>query len=380
MYIEKRYLRKIAKVFQELSLPLRLLDADGACIVPEDGPGIAVPASTLASGINHHVGDALVRVLDIHPALYLAAQASAPGAGDVLCLADAMVMSLLKSSLSISGYSDVYRKALRQELTGAELAARAAEHKIPLEMNRCVIVFQLDDTDKASAYSTLGELLPLGETDVLVEMNRREAALVKDMEGIDGAAELEQYVLAVQETLMEEAALNMAAGVGESKNNLALLGESYAEAKRAIEVGQLFNPEEHIFLFSRLMLERFLMSVPREDSLRYHSLLFNRKTAVILDDTKNPSFFSASLHRRRQYPKAFRFLAVFIQWIFNGIQAFLRVVMNGKRPSRKKRLFPYQQQVQLILHFHCHGQQPFLAPAKGHQGAAACGLRQTHGA
>ena len=277
MYIEKRYLRKIAKVFQELSLPLRLLDADGACIVPEDGPGIAVPASALASGINHHVGDALVRVLDIHPALYLAAQASAPGAGDVLCLADAMVMSLLKSSLSISGYSDVYRKALRQELTGAELASRAAEHKIPLEMNRCVIVFQLDDTDKASAYSTLGELLPLGETDVLVEMNRREAALVKDMEGIDGAAELEQYVLAVQETLMEEAALNMAAGVGESKNNLALLGESYAEAKRAIEVGQLFNPEEHIFLFSRLMLERFLMSVPREDSLRYHSLLFNEE-------------------------------------------------------------------------------------------------------
>lgn len=284
MYIEKRYLRKIAKVFQELSLPLRLLDADGACIVPEDGPGIAVSASTLASEINHHVGDALVRVLDIHPALYLAAQASAPGAGDVLCLADAMVMSLLKSSLSISGYSDVYRKALRQELTGAELAARAAEHKIPLEMNRCVIVFQLDDTDKASAYSTLGELLPLGETDVLVEMNRREAALVKDMEGIDGAAELEQYVLAVQETLMEEAALNMAAGVGESKNNLALLGESYAEAKRAIEVGQLFNPEEHIFLFSRLMLERFLMSVPREDSLRYHSLLFNRKTAKLFNE------------------------------------------------------------------------------------------------
>ena len=162
MYIEKRYLRKIAKVFQELSLPLRLLDADGVCIVPEDGPSLTVPASALASGINHHVGDALVRVLDIHPSLYLAAQASAPGAADVLCLADAMVMSLLKSSLSISGYSDVYRKALRQELTGAELAARAAEHKIPLEMNRCVIVFQLDDTDKASAYSTLGELLPLG--------------------------------------------------------------------------------------------------------------------------------------------------------------------------------------------------------------------------
>lgn len=284
MYIEKRYLRKIAKVFQELSLPLRLLDADGACIVPEDGPSLTVPASALASGINHHAGDALVRVLDIHPSLYVAAQASAPGAADVLCLADAMVMSLLKSSLSISGYSDVYRKALRQELTGAELASRAAEHKIPVEMNRCVIVFRLEGTDKAGAYATLGELLPLGDTDVLVEMNRREAALVKDMDGIDGTTELEQYVLAVQETLMEEAALNMAAGVGESKNNLTLLGESYAEARRAIEVGQMFNPDENIFLFSRLMLERFLMSVPREDSLRYHSLLFNRRTAKLFNE------------------------------------------------------------------------------------------------
>ena len=32
------------------------------------------------------------------------------------------------------------------------------------------------------------------------------------------------------------------------------------------------------------MLERFLMSVPREDSLRYHSLLFNRKTAKLFNE------------------------------------------------------------------------------------------------
>ena len=281
MYIEKRYLRKIAKVFQELSLPLRLLDADGVCIVPEDGPSLTVPASALASGINHHVGDALVRVLDIHPSLYLAAQASAPGAADVLCLADAMVMSLLKSSLSISGYSDVYRKALRQELTGAELVSRAAEHKIPVEMNRCVIVFRLEDTDKASAYTTLGELLPLGETDVLIEMNRREAALVKDMNGIDGTGELEQYVLAVQETLMEETALSMAAGVGESKNNLALLGESYAEARRAIEVGQLFN-RKTAKLFNEEMLQTIEMFFRKDLNLSdtARQLFIHRNTLV----------------------------------------------------------------------------------------------------
>ena len=31
MYIEKRYMKKIAKVFEALSISLRLVDATGAC-------------------------------------------------------------------------------------------------------------------------------------------------------------------------------------------------------------------------------------------------------------------------------------------------------------------------------------------------------------
>ena len=53
MYIEKRYLRKIAKVFQELSLPLRLLDADGVCIVPEEKPpaGASVTTANVSAAV-----------------------------------------------------------------------------------------------------------------------------------------------------------------------------------------------------------------------------------------------------------------------------------------------------------------------------------------
>lgn len=286
MYIEKRYIQKIEKVFETLSLPVYLVDAQGQRLAPQEGEAAILPPTTLAHGLNHRVGEWLVRALDMNPALFLLAPAAAPGAEDVLCLADAMVMSLLKSSLSIASHTDVYRRVLKQELSGTDLAVRASEHQIPQEMERCVMLFQLEQTDRASAYNVLGELIPLGDTDVLVEMNRHLVALIKDMEGIDGAEDLRQFAEALQETLSEEAVQtqSMIVGIGGEKHSLAQLGESYAEARRAMEVGHIFHPEENIHVFHKLMLERFLMNVNREESLHYHNLLFNRKTAKLFNE------------------------------------------------------------------------------------------------
>ena len=284
MYIEKRYIQKVARIFEGLTMSVRLLDAEGLCLVPEDGGDVALPAAPLAQGINHRVGNLYLRALDMNPALYLAAPADAAGVSDVLCMADAMLMGLFKSGLSIDSHTDVYRRALKQELTGSDLIARASEHQIPLEADRCVMLFQMEQTDRVSAYNVLGELIPLSDSDVLVEMNRYLVALIKDVDEFDSADDLGQYAEAVLETLMEEAVQNVTVGVGEIKHNLSQLGESYAEARRAVEVGRVFNPDDSIHVFRNLMLERFLMNVPREESQYYHSLLFNRKTAKLFNE------------------------------------------------------------------------------------------------
>lgn len=284
MYIEKRYIKKIAKVFESLSVPIRLIDAAGVCLVPEDAESMNLPQTVLAAGINHHIGDRFYRALDMYPPMFLVLPDTADGAENLLCVADAMLMSMFKSSLSIASHSDVYRRALKQELSGSDLISQAGEHQIPLELDRCVMLFQVDSTEKASAYSTLGELIPLMDTDVLVEMNRHIVALIKDIEGIDGRDELVQFAQAVQETLMEEAVKTAVVGIGEVKHTLAQLGESYAEAKRAMEVGRIFHPEVSINVFHKLMLERFLMNVSREEGMHYHALLFNRKTAKLFTD------------------------------------------------------------------------------------------------
>lgn len=284
MYIEKRYITRIEKVLEQLSAPVKLLDSQGVCIAPSTGETETLPASAMATGITHRVGDTLYRPLDMNPPLILVCPADAPGADNLLVAIDAMLMTLFKSSLSIASHSDVFRRVLKQELSGADLVSRATEHMIPLEMDRCVMLFQIEKTEKASAYNMLGELVPLSDTDTLIEINRHQVALIKDMNGIDGSDEMFQFAQAVQETLMEEAVQTAEIGIGETKQTLATLGESYQEARRAMEVGHIFSPEESIYVFRNLLLERFLMNVPREESMHYHQLLFNRKTAKLFND------------------------------------------------------------------------------------------------
>ena len=185
MLIEKRTIHRIEKIFEMLSLPLRLLDAQGVCLIPAGGPSAALPA-IIPHGLNHRSGDLLIRALDSNPALFLVAPVGAPGAEDVLCMADVLIMTHLKSTLTGSGISEVYRRILRQELTGPDLASRVSEHQIPQDLTRCVMLFQLEQSEKAGAYAVMGEMVPLSDNDVLVEMNRFTVALIKDMDGIDG--------------------------------------------------------------------------------------------------------------------------------------------------------------------------------------------------
>ena len=284
MFIEKRYVKRIEAIFAGLSVPVRLIDAQGFSVVPEEGERRALPSAVLPPGITHTIGGQCYRALDLNPPLFLTCDAGAEGADNLLVLADAMLMSMLKSSLSIASQSDVLRRILRQDISGAALAARAGEHQIPLEMDRCVLLFQMENTDKLSAYAALGEYVPLAETDALVEMNRHNAVLIKDMNGIDGIDELYQFALAVEETLIQEGVRQVTIGIGEIKPSLAVLAESYQEAKRAMDVGSIFVKSRTIHVFRFLLLERFLMDIPREEGMHYHALLFNRKTAKLFND------------------------------------------------------------------------------------------------
>ena len=122
------------------------------------------------------------------------------------------------------------------------------------------------------------------EKDVLVDMDRHTVVLIKDVSEESDMDELAQFAQALQETLMGETAHQMTIGIGRMRHTMDELRESYMEARRAIEVGRTFKPDNSIYAYSRLILERFLMELPQDISAYYHSLLFNRKNQRLFNE------------------------------------------------------------------------------------------------
>lgn len=271
---------KIENILNRLSIPVTIIDReyDGASLKQLSGLENLQHGEILATG-----GSKYIAVPKTH--LVLSCPENAPGSTEVLKLACELISTLSAATDNYAENSyDVYRRALRGELMGSELEALSHEHQLPTDLARCIMVFHIVQTDNERAYDLLKDITPLQDKDVLVDMDRHTVVLIKDVSEESDIEELAQFAQALQETLMGETAHQMTIGIGRLRHTMDELRESYMEARRAIEVGRTFKPDDSIFAYSRLILERFLMELPQDISAYYHSLLFNRKNQRLFND------------------------------------------------------------------------------------------------
>lgn len=275
--IDKYLMDQLENVLGQLAAPITVSARDAAACKQ-----LGVPVD-LIPGMVQRVDDRLCLPVK-QPAVMLICPADVPGAEDMLTLGGALAGSLGSSAGHAENGFDVYRRALLGEVTGAELEALIHEHQLPQELERCVLVFHMVQTGGGRAYDLLADMTPMQDRDVLIDMDRHTVALVKDMTDEMGTDDLIQFSQALQETLLGETALRMTVGIGCLCNNVDELHGSYTEARRAIEVGRLFHPDDNIYAYSRLILERLLMELPAEVSASYHSMLFNRKNTRLFNE------------------------------------------------------------------------------------------------
>ncbi len=278
--MDKHLLDRVEAVLNQLTMPVSVMDRDGGVNLPRE---VRDALKDMTDGVPQAMEGMLYLPVK-QPAVILSCPDKLPGARDVLVIAGALVASMGSGEQHSENCFDVYRRALMGELVGAELEALSSEHQLPREMERCVMVFHMVQTGKSRAFELLQEITPMQDKDVLIDMDRHTVALVKDMSDAETMEDLAQYAQALQETLMGETAHQMTVGIGRSCHTIEELRESYAEAKRAIEVGRIFQPEGSVFVYSRLILERFLMELPGDISAAYHAMLFNRKTARLFNE------------------------------------------------------------------------------------------------
>lgn len=265
-----------------LSTEVRLLDASGQSLVPSGMQAYYLPLDLTvgaAQGLNGYV---FQRVMDDEG--YVVMTREADHAEDVLHLAASAVRSIVLAQPPVDNLQSAWLRLLTEDMPPPEVDALLQEHHIQPHVPRCVLLLSVPGARGMSAYRQLRELVPLEEGDLLLDHSKRLTALVKVLSEEQDVTEAEEFALALQETLSEEAGLAMFCGVGNAAGSVADLRESCLQAERALEIGPRYLPKEHVFMWHKLLVPRFLSEIPEDRALKYHRLLFNKQTAGLFTE------------------------------------------------------------------------------------------------
>ena len=282
--MDHRLILQLQQVLSRLRTPITLLDAEGNCLIPNEDIRFSLPP-LLQPGSPVALDGRMYQSCAAAPGFVLMTTFSDQDAAkDSFLLCDAMIGAVIAANEAGNDLNNAYQRILENEFTLAELDAVVDEHGIPASQPRCVILLHMVQVQQRSACEILEEFLPRNSTDTLVSMDKHTAALIKDTTGIQEDEGLRQFAQALQETLMQEMALPLVVGIGETTKDVGDLHLSYRQAHRAIEIGRVYAPERTIHIYRSMMLERFLSDLSPDMAEHYHGLLFNRSTARLFSE------------------------------------------------------------------------------------------------
>jgi len=286
MYLDHHIIVRMAQIFENIDLSVILLDSEGSVILPEgDKRVFKLPEAFKRNAEEPFVygGLTLIGTKGEHP-LYLCLPGDSKEVAACARLSMQMISMLLQVDLPHANAAEVLRYVLREEISGSEMESLAQMHNIPQDKERCVMVMHLNDLDTEMALNILENLVSGENGDEIVEVDKYTIALIKAIDDQTEYADMEQIGLAIENTFYTETSHPVYIGVGEPVMKLSELGQSYREARKAIDVGRVYRADSYVFIYRNLLLERFLSDVPADMATRYNAALFNRKSMRLLND------------------------------------------------------------------------------------------------
>ena len=157
---------------------------------------------------------------------------------------------------------DFWYQAIHETDAG-RIRALAKKHGIEFGKKRTVLLFRVRNAPGQSVERIFREIAPLEEGDHLTAADRDTLALIKES-ALRDEDEIAEYTAAVMDTMASEGNTDLQAGIGREAADLGALHESFVEALNALKTGIRYHPEETLFRFSRLKVERIMDAIPAD--------------------------------------------------------------------------------------------------------------------
>lgn len=290
MYLDNSAATRIARILSQIDIPALLMDEQGNVLLPEgDRRQLTLPEAVKANPSEPLVygGVTLIGARSEHSTredqqLYLCLSGDGVDARNCAILISELIGMILRVDMGHTDRTQALRLILRGEFDASELEALAAAHDLPMEAPRCVVYIHSQSHTSETLMQKLGEM-EMGEGEIMVDVGRHIVAMVKmlpSMSDVDALANLAKSV----DALFEDAGIDAVIGVSDARTRLSELPEAFNEAREAINVGSIYRASEHIFVYRRLLLERFLNTVPAEAGEKYGQMVMNTRTSRLFSD------------------------------------------------------------------------------------------------
>jgi len=308
MQLDNRISRAIIEISRRLKRDIALLDETGEVLVSSN-PQLYSTLDEEFNNLDFENGmakssDQETMYLQIHSDNYRPLCLAISGAADENAeqygyLIVSLLEEILKTTLKKPGREEVFRRILLDQIDPLELQESIRDFKLNVYASRCVILVQTFDGDAASIYALLNKLFTRQSGDIVVSLNRYAVALVKVIEDDNGMDEIIQLTQAIDETIQNELAISACLGVGNARQEILSIRDSFKEAQEAINLGLMQQNNGSVFLFQRLLLERFLQEVPRDIRKHFYELAYNDTFKKLLNEemlTTILKFFQCNLN------------------------------------------------------------------------------------
>ncbi len=136
--------------------------------------------------------------------------------------------------------------------------------KLHIENNAKRVVFLIEamiDRDM-NFVEIVRNIFPSKQRDFVTTIDEKSIILVKELGQKDGKEEIEQIAKVICDTLSAEAMCKISVAIGTVVEDLKFVSSSYKEAKMALEVGKIFDPEKNIMDYHQLGIGRLIYHLP----------------------------------------------------------------------------------------------------------------------
>ena len=174
---------------------------------------------------------------------------------------------------------DTEEKAWRDLLSGSTDMSELGKYGIRECDPRCVILFRPIQSSRNRIHK---EMIPMEESDRIVDLENGETVLILNMKKRSGTESYE-YAAAAAETLESENGISCYTGVGRTAGKAASLSESLKEARIAIDTGIRHRIPGFVYAYEQLTLERLTDLIPKERAQAFREGLIPTQAGKVLN-------------------------------------------------------------------------------------------------